>query len=188
MKKQYVAEVGHFLFVAKIYNEHGYGLNFALYPFRNVIGISSKAGKGHVIFGDYEKRLNSKRIVDAMRKNGVSFLCFMQSSPGKYHFFGTQIFSWLDALRISQDIGAEKNYLSVSSVRREFILRVSKKGHKGEPVPMKIFYLKKRNSKDKLSFAHVKFLKTFYGIKPEYFEGEQVATKLACEKYRTTNL
>jgi hypothetical protein len=181
---------GHNLFVMKIFSGHGFGINFAVYPYRNVIGISSKAGKRHVIFGDYERRLNARKIRDAMDRNDIGLLFFFKSSEGRYHFISPQMFEWLDALRISKELGAEKNYLSISSVRGEFILRVSKKGIKGEPVLDRVFTNGHgRNKRFLLSGAHSNFLEKFYGIDRCYFNNSaMMPTRLTCEKYRTTNL
>ena len=112
-----------------------FGFSFMVYDYRNVIGISSKVYKDwHVVFADYEKKkLNFKKFKEVMEKNNMCILCVIESSKGKYHLISPQCYDWLRALEISKELGAEKNYLSLSAVRGEFILRISKKGNKPEP-------------------------------------------------------
>ena len=188
MRKQFSFELGKNMFVFRITKSHGLVFSFSVYPFRNVIGISSKVDEDrHALFGDYEKELDYQHIQEAMVRNNVAYLCFFLSSPGKYHFMSPQVFSWLDSLNASKDLGAEKNYLSISAVRQEFILRISKKGKKDEPYPVVIF---KNDLARNISYssAHLDFMRVFYGLDHTFTNIEIVKSDLKVEKYKTTNI
>jgi hypothetical protein len=182
----------HLLFVFRVYTKNGFGIQFRIFNYRNVIGISSKVkGDNHIILGDFEKKLttsNINKLIDAMVRNNVAVLFILKSSKGgKYHFESPQIFSWLDALRISKELGAEKNYLSISSVRGEFIVRISKKGKKNEPLIYRI--IRNPNAFNPIySEKHVKQLELFHKYNHEIINGKKTEGGFICEKYRTTNI
>lgn len=191
MQLMYDAKIFRKLFVVNLQNSHGLGFSFYIFNYRNIIGLSSLVDKNkHVIFGDFEKRLTKKRmdrIKSVMIANNIALLCFFKSSKEKYHFISPQVYDWLDAIRISTELGAEKNYLSISSVRQEFILRISRKGNKGEPKPYKI--ITNPYAKDVVfSNPHCHFLKVFYNLNDNFLKQKMLGKDMTCERYRTTNL
>jgi hypothetical protein len=182
------------LFVFKAYSEKGIGLQFRIFNYRNVLGFSSHVkGDKHVVLGDFEKKITKsweKKIKEVMIDNNMALLCFFKSSPGKYHFYTPQVFDWLDAVKISKSLGAEKNFLSISAVREQFILRISKKGKKDEPVLMRIFHNEFADkSKIVYSKGHSHLLEMFYKLDKKYVDSfEKIGKGVEYEKYRTTNV
>ena len=196
MRKQFVINLWfHVLLVFRVTYEHGFSVGFAIYPYRNVLALSSGKNRS-CIFCDYERPLTDyrlRKIRKVMNKENIFFTCIFQSSKGKYHFIIPQLYDWLEALRISKDLGSEKNYLSISSVRQEFILRITKKGSKDEPRLIKTL-INRKARKILFSSSMLKFLRFYYNVNFYYNEDMKVINplihkdKLIVEKYRTTNL
>ena len=190
MRKRFVIDFKRRLLVFRIFNEKNrLGFNLLVFPYRNVLGISSGKRKS-CVFSDFEKKLTEyriRKIKGIMIKENMALLSIFQSSKDKYHFISPQIYDWLTALRISQELGSEKNYLSISSVRQEFILRITKKGSKDEPNLVKT--IENMDASDVLfSSSMMKFLKFYYGVTLKFINPKYYKDNLIVEKYRTTNL
>ncbi|MEM5802825.1 MAG: hypothetical protein QXO57_02605 [Candidatus Aenigmatarchaeota archaeon] len=192
----------HILLSSSVFFEHGFGINFRIFRYANVISIGSKVnGNNHVLFGDYEKKLTKnrlKKIREVMLKRNVFMLCFFESSKNKYHFISPQVFDFLDAIHIAKELGAERNYLSLSATREEFILRISRKGKKGQPIVYKVITNPNAflTTEVKVAKKHYVFLQKFYKLKDlDYFFEKNLLENVKMingvfevEKYRTTNL
>lgn len=178
----------HKLIAVKIERGH---LSIRFFDYKNVIGISSKLSMKkdeHVLFGDYEKKLTEKRlnmIKEVMKKRDIPLMFIFKSSKDRYHLISPKVFSWLDAINTARELDIEKNYLSISSVRQEFILRISKKGSKDEPELIKV--LQVPSKKAVFSFPHCKFLSLYAeNYEPLLNSLDKIGGKLYVESYRTT--
>ena len=169
--------------------KNAFGFKFFIYKYRNVIGISSKVYKDwHVVFGDYDKsRINSKLVEKVMHENNMCVLLFLESSKGKYHFISPQCYDWFRALSISRELGAEQNYLSLSALRGEFILRISRKGSKPVPRVVKIFQNEYAHNV-LLNKPHLNFLRIYHKVEIPIAHAQLIGKRLKVERYRTTNV
>lgn len=177
-------------------NKNGIKFSFAVYPYANVISIGSAVKQddktiGHVVFGDYEKRLTKKRrafITDYITKNNIGMILFFRSSRDKLHFIIPQVFeSYLECLHHAHKLGAEQNYLTISATRGEFVLRLSRKGAKDEPRFKEA--LINNSIHPFLSKPHVDLITKFYNLDKQMFNMyPTLGDALETEFYRTTNV
>ena len=175
-----------------MFRKVGSGFSFRRFPYANVIGIDSNVFKdkkliGHALFGDYEKRINWVRIAKIMRKEKIIVIYIFKSSKNKYHMISPQVFDIVTALRIGGEIGFEMNYLQLSAVRGEMVLRFSRKGKKGEPKLFKIITNNVRK-KVRISRLHYDFLRKFYNVPELKGKFKFAGNRINYERYVTTNV
>lgn len=170
---------------------------FSVYRFEKVLGMTNKVKTTEkdyfMVFGDYEhdtlkslyKRLN--KIID---DNNLGMVLIFESSRKKYHFIAPKLLdSFAEALHVSNEIGADKEWLNFQAIKGFMALRITRKYHKDEPKLIGIVFGSKWAEDMKISKDFINIMRLNYDIPPSNFDlFKQIDSEVEFTRYNTWNL
>ena len=148
------------------------------------VGSITQSGK-HVLFLDFDNtsfEMVSKEMNELQKRLGLGNYIVLESSEGHFHVVFFELMSVGEITEIQYHFGMI-NYIANSLKRGSWILRLSKKGKKPEPVMREFMHAETFNV---CSYAHWKFFSELYNISDEFTpKNLDKGTKLRMDLYTT---